>query len=221
MFRDRADGGRQLARLLRESWRAGHLAHPLVLALPRGGVPVAAEVAQSLAAPLDVLVVRKVEVPDHPELGVGAVSGDRPALLDRDLMARLGLSETDLAQRVALERDQVRRLEDRYRRGRPEPRLAGHSVVLVDDGVATGVTARAAAALVRSARPARVVLAVPVGAAEALRALGRVVDEVVAVRRPAHFSSVGEWYQDFHQLGDAEVVRLLERTRQQLTPTPR
>lgn len=202
-FRDRADAGRRLADRVAELG----LRDPVVLALPRGGVPVAYEVAERLAAPLEVFVVRKVGMPGMPELGIGAVAEGGilvrtpavPALLDRQAFEALAETEQ-------------RRLDQqvqRYRGTRPLPRLAGRDVVLVDDGLATGVTARAGLLAVREAHPARLVLAAPVCSPDAAAAFHPVADDVVCLMAPEGFLAVGEWYDDFGQTSDEEVLRLL------------
>lgn len=208
-FRDRTQAGRELAEQLRVRQDKGGLAHPLVLALPRGGVPVAREVARALDAPLDVLVARKIGAPFQEELGVGALVGDDPPLFDEWALNRMGLTHEALAGTVKRERAELRRRERLYRGGRPAPDLAGHTVIVVDDGLATGVTARAAVRWVRRQGPERVVLAVPVAAPESADLLSREADEVVCLYRPADFRAVGLWYEDFEQLTDADVLDLL------------
>ncbi|MGW7261059.1 phosphoribosyltransferase [Streptomyces sp. NPDC054834] len=208
-FQDRRQAGRELAVRLRTIQEQGMLSDPVVLALPRGGVAVAEEVARELDAPLDVLVVRKIGAPSQEEFGVGAIAGDDPPLLDEDTVRGLGLSEEELAPVVARERAELHRREQRYRQGRPPPDLAGHTVIVVDDGLATGSTARAALRHVRRRGPARVVLAVPVGAPGSLDQLRGEADDVVCLLRPASFAAVGQWYEDFGQLTDAEVLGAL------------
>ncbi|MET9970098.1 phosphoribosyltransferase family protein [Streptomyces sp. NPDC006356] len=208
-FRDRKEAGRELAEQLRVRQEKGVLPHPVVLALPRGGVAVAQEVARALEAPLDVLVVRKIGAPFHEEFGVGALAGDGPPLFDEQTLYRLGLSEADLAPVVERERAELRRREERYRQGRPAPRLRDRTAVVVDDGVATGSTARVALRAVRAQGPERLVLAVPVCAPEAAEELRRLVDEFVCLHQPRLFSAVGEWYEDFGQLTDADVLEAL------------
>jgi predicted phosphoribosyltransferase len=208
-FRDRDEAGRELAEQLRVRYENGTLPHPVVLALPRGGVAVAREIARALEAPLDVLVVRKIGAPFHEEFGVGALAGEDPPLFDEQSLYRLGLSEADLAPVVERERKELRRREERYRQGRPAPRLRGRTAVVVDDGVATGSTARVALRAVRNQGPERLVLAVPVCAPEAAEELRRVVDEFVCLYQPSLFSAVGEWYEDFGQLTDTDVLEAL------------
>ncbi|MFJ3231938.1 phosphoribosyltransferase [Streptomyces sp. NPDC086787] len=213
-FRDRRHAGQELAGRLRDLRDAGALPDPVVLALPRGGVTVAAEVARLLGAPLDVLVVRKIGAPRHEEFGVGAITGDEPPLYDPVSLAGLHLTEEDLAPVVARERRELHRRERRYRRNSPAPALRGRAVIVVDDGLATGATARAALRRVRRAAPARVVLAVPVGAPQALALLGGEADDVVCLHRPYDFAAVGQWYDDFAQLTDEDVLDVLDAVRE-------
>ncbi|NDU73455.1 phosphoribosyltransferase [Actinomadura sp. DSM 109109] len=206
-YTDRAEAGRVLAARL----AAMGLEGAVVLALPRGGVPVGLEVARHLRAPLDVLVTRKIGYPPQPELGVGAIAEGGAPVFDDGLLARLGLGEADLAPTVEAERAELERRVAVYRRGRPLPRVEGRPVVVVDDGLATGGTARAAVRAVRGRGPSRLVLAVPVGAAETVRSLRAEVDDLVVPAAPWDFHAVGQWYRDFGQLTDADVTALLER----------
>ncbi|MFJ2952408.1 phosphoribosyltransferase [Streptomyces sp. NPDC087226] len=210
-FRDRRQAGRELAARLRERQDEGALPDPVVLALPRGGAAVAFEVARALDAPLDVLVVRKIGAPFHEEFGVGAMAGDGIPLYDEDALLRLGLSEADLAPVVARERAELRRREERYRQGRPAPELAGRTVVVVDDGLATGSTARAALRALRARDPGHLVLAVPVGSAEGVTLMRSEADEVLCLHEPAAFMAVGQWYEEFDQLTDEDVLDALRR----------
>ncbi|WP_030612390.1 phosphoribosyltransferase [Streptomyces sclerotialus] len=218
-FTDRRDAGRQLALRVREHLAAArpHLqgGHPpdgpLVLALPRGGVPVAAEVARDLGAPLDIFVARKIGAPGRRELGIGALAGEDPPLFDRRALDFLGLTEEELAADVARERTELHRREHLYRGGRPPPELAGRTVVLVDDGLATGMTARAALRNLRRHGPAAVVLAVPVASPTTAAALAEEADEVLCLSKPPDFRAVGEWYEDFTQVSDEDVIKTLQR----------
>jgi putative phosphoribosyl transferase len=209
-FTDRADAGRRLA---------GQLAHlrgedVVVLGLPRGGVPVAFEVAVGLGAPLDVIMVRKLGVPSRPELAMGAVGEDGVLVLNEDVLWMTGLGRTELAEMERLERAELGRRGARFRDDRPRIALAGRTAVIVDDGIATGSTAAAACQVARSLSAGRVVLAAPVCSPDVARRLRRFADEVVCVETPEYFSAVGQWYQDFHQVSDREVADLLRRAAQ-------
>lgn len=208
-FRDRRHAGQKLAVRLLEWAADGDLHRPVVLALPRGGVPVAAEVARVLQAPLDVLVVRKIGVPGQQETGVGAIAGEDPPLFDPLVLQMTGLTEDRLAPDVARERAELHRREALYRGDRPEPEIAGRSVILVDDGLATGVTARAALRHLRRRGPARLVLAVPVCGTNSAGWLREETDDLVCLEQPPHFHAVGQWYEDFEQVTDAEVTAAL------------
>ncbi|MDQ1245953.1 MAG: putative phosphoribosyl transferase [Actinomycetota bacterium] len=206
MFADRADAGRQLARHL-----IGFAAqHPVILALPRGGVPVAAEVARALGvADLDVLVVRKIGAPWNPEYGLGAVGEGDVAVIDTRRAAEAGVDEATLARVRAKEAAEVLRRVARYRAGRPAAEVAGRTVVLVDDGIATGSTLLAAVALLRGRGAGRVVVAAPVASDSSVAALRRVADEVLVVEVPRDFRAVGVHYRTFDQVTDAEVIEVL------------
>lgn len=204
-YRDRADAGRVLAAQL--AGLAGR-SDVLVLGLPRGGVPVAGEVASALAAPLDVLVVRKLGLPRQPELAMGAIAGAAGAVhvvRNEEVVSRAGVSDADLAAVLRRETEELRRRETRYRGGRLPADVRGRVAVLVDDGLATGATVRAGVLALRGQGPARVVVAVPVGSRSACSRLAAEADEVVCPWVPEHFSSVSQAYQVFTQTSDLEV----------------
>jgi putative phosphoribosyl transferase len=211
-FDDRRDAGRRLAEQLR------HLREeaPIVLGLPRGGVPVAYEVARGLRAPLDVVLVRKLGAPRNPEYGIGAVGEEGVRLLDDEAVARVGATEEQIERTVERERAELERRLERYRGGRSGAPVRGRVCILVDDGLATGVSATAAVRVLRERGAGRVVLAVPVGAPDSVGRLRRIADEVVCLHEPPSFMAVGTWYQDFSQTSDEEVVALLRRTSDEL-----
>ncbi len=206
-FRDRLDAGRQLAEVLRS--RELSLTDPLVLGLPRGGVPVAAEVAASLAAPLHVFVARKVGAPGHEEYGIGAVAEGGARAVDHAVLERLGVTPDAFARLAAREDANVDGLVQRYRQGRAFPSVRGRDVVLVDDGLATGMTAEAALRALRDLEPALLVLAEPVCAHGTADRLAGLADHVVCVQEPEQFHAVGAWYEDFGATSDEEVLRHL------------
>ena len=182
----------------------------VVLALPRGGVPVAREVAAALHAPLDVLVVRKIGAPFNPELALGAIAFGGVTVYNEQLLAELGIEEAELDGVRRREQAELERRERAYRGERPPPDLEGKTVVLVDDGVATGATMHAAVTATRALHPRRVVVAVPTSARDSYARLAEVADRVVALATPEPYFGVGAWYEEFHQLTDEEVVRCLE-----------
>lgn len=204
-FADRADAGRQLAAAL------DHLRDrdPVVVGLPRGGVPVAAEVARWLAAPLDVIVVRKLGVPTQPELAMGAIGEDGVLVLNDDVLRHTGVGADAIRRIEERERAELERRAAAYRAGRPRIPLRGRTVVVVDDGIATGSTARAACEVARAEGAAAVVLAVPVAPLGWEERLAGVADELVCPYTPGDFVAVGQWYDDFRATTDAEVVERL------------
>ena len=206
LFKDRKEAGRILAGKLRAY--AGH-DDVVVFGLPRGGVPVAAEVAQTLAAPLDVFIVRKIGAPHQPELALGAIASGDVQVVNWYAVDTLHISEETFAAIVARERAEILRRESEYRQGKSLPSVEGKTVILIDDGLATGSTMLAAVQALRQLAPARIVVAVPVAAADTCAQLNREVDEVVCEATPEPFYGVGMWYQDFTQTSDAVVRRLL------------
>jgi putative phosphoribosyl transferase len=208
-FDNRRHAGLELGVRLLEWAAHGDLTDAVVLALPRGGVPVAAEVARALHVPMDVLVVRKIGAPGAREVGIGAIVGEDPPVFDRLALEVLGLDESEFAAEVAMERLELHRLDDLYRGGRPEPQVQGRSVILVDDGLATGITARAALRHLRRQNPGRLVLAVPVCAPRSAVELKEEVDDLMCLHQPHNFQSVGQWYADFGQVSDREVLDTL------------
>lgn len=210
-FRNREEAGRRLAAAL----QAYGSERPIVLALPRGGVPVAYEIARALGAPLDVWLVRKVGVPWHPELGVGAVAEGGLVHLNREILECVDLSEAELSDVIESKRREVAERVLKFRGERPRPTLRDRCVILVDDGIATGGTAIAAIRSIRAHHPKHIVLAVPVAGPDAVRATAREVDRVVCLMTPDDLYAIGAWYKDFTQVSDDEVVRLLERARQE------
>ncbi len=210
LFYDRADAGRYLAAEL-----AGYAGRDdvVVLALPRGGVPVAYEVARALNAPLDVFLVRKLGVPDDQEFAMGAIASAGPPLMNQWVVDALRIPASTLEAIVAGEKQELQRGERIYRGGRPFADVRGKTVILVDDGIATGFTMRAAIAALREQQVARLVVAVPVAPATACHELRVEADEVVCVVEPRSFLTIGQWYSNFDQVSDAEVLSLLERAR--------
>jgi predicted phosphoribosyltransferase len=205
-FSDRREAGAVLAGDLRMYRGRTDL---VVLALPRGGVPVAYEVARSLNAALDVLIVRKLGAPGHPEFAIGAIASGGIRVLDRDSIAANAISEPALAAVVQRETAEVARRERVYRDNRPPVAITGQVVIVVDDGLATGATMHAAVLALRQQRPAGIVVAVPVGSRQACEMLGDVADQVICALTPEPFSAVGLWYVDFSETTDAEVRQLL------------
>lgn len=209
LFRDRRDAGRQLAERL-APYRA---ASPVVFAIPRGGVPVAAEIARRLEAELDVVVARKLGAPGHAELAIGAVTADGERFLNQRILRELGVTDAFLARATGEQSAEARAREQRFRQGRAPVDVRGRTALLVDDGLATGATMRAAARSLRKRAPGRLVVAVPVGSREACLALRDDADEVVCLAEPEPFYAIGLHYERFEQVEDAEVARLLEQHR--------
>lgn len=207
-FHNREDAGRQLGVHLSglHAWP-----HSVVLGLPRGGVPVAAGVARALNAPLDVFVVRKLGLPGHSEVAMGAIASGGVRVLNDALVRRMGVSAQAMADAEAREQAELTRRETLYRAGRPSLTLAGRTALIIDDGVATGFTLRAALVAVRALSPAHVAAAVPVAPPDICRELQELADEVICLWTPPHFHAVGQFYRDFAQTTDAEVRACLDR----------
>src|SRR5689334_7233172 len=214
-FLNRTDAGRQLAA---ELTRYGARSDVLVLGLPRGGVPVAFEIAMAIDDPLDVFVVRKLGLPGHEEFGIGAIASGGVRVVDESVLRAYGVDAEMLNQITERERRELRRREHVYRDDRPFPSVADRVVILVDDGLATGSTMRAAVAALRAENPREIVVAVPVGAPETCAAMARLADEVVCLATPEPFYAVGLWYEDFEQTDDDEVHDLLERAAARAMP---
>ena len=213
LFRNREEAGERLAKALNEKGvveKGVAGSRPLVLALPRGGVPVAAPVAAHLGAPLDVLVVRKLGLPGHAELAMGAVAAGGVRVLNEEIVGSFGVDPGVIEQVTERELEELERRERLYRGDRPALALEGSEVLLVDDGLATGATMRVAVQALRERGVRRVVVAVPVAAPDVCRAVGSEADQVVCLETPEDFAAVGRWYHDFPQTSDAEVQRLLE-----------
>jgi putative phosphoribosyl transferase len=210
IFRDRIEAGQLLARELR---RYANEANVIVLGLPRGGVPVAFEVAKALRAPLDVFIVRKLGTPGHRELAMGAIATGGVRVLNREVVAGLGIPMKVIDAVTAEEERELKRRELAYRGSYSEPEVRGKTVILIDDGIATGSTMRAGVRALRAQHPARLIVAVPTVAGSTYRQLRPEVDELVALMTPEPFFGVGQWYQDFSQTSDAEVTDLIERAR--------
>jgi predicted phosphoribosyltransferase len=207
-FRDRAEAGRLLGRHLKE---AGLGADAIVLGLPRGGVPVAERVAHAIGAPFDVFVVRKLGVPGHRELAMGAIASGGMRVMNDNVVRSMGIGPDAVEQVARAESEELHRRERAYRGDAPPPQLAGRDVIVVDDGLATGATMRAAVQAVRQLGPARVIVAVPTGAMQTCAALAELVNEVVCLASPEPYYAVGLSYEDFSPTTDDEVTAILER----------
>lgn len=214
-FRDRTDAGRKLALKL-----AAYANHPevLVLALPRGGVPVAFEIACRLNAPLDVFLVRKLGLPGQRELAMGAIASGGIQVLNERLVQELSLSQTIIEAVTAREQHELERRENLYRSGRATPEIKGRTVIVVDDGIATGTTMLAAITALKQEQPAHLIIAVPVASPEIYAEFGGLVDEMVCLMTPKTFFAIGLWYEDFSQTTDQEVCDLLARAAQRHLP---
>jgi putative phosphoribosyl transferase len=207
-YRDRREAGVELAK------RLGHLKERndlVVLALPRGGVPVAYEVARALDAPLDIFLVRKLGMPGHRELAMGAIASGGVRVLNTDVVDWYRVPESAIEQAAREEQAELERRERSYRDGRKPVDLRERTILLIDDGLATGASMKAAVQAVRAHGPSRIIVAVPVGSPDSCRDFADIADEIVCARRPEHFAAVGQWYTDFSQTTDEEVRTLLQR----------
>jgi putative phosphoribosyl transferase len=210
-FGDRRDAGRKLA--VRLSLFGGERC--VIFGLPRGGVPVGYEISRALGAPLDVFVSRKLGAPGQPEFGIGAVAAGGVRILNADVIRRLGITDEYVEQITAREVAEVNRRLRFFRGGRPEPEVGGRTAILVDDGLATGVTARAAVEALRLRKPQRLILAAPVCAAQTAELFESRVDQLVCLAAPSDLGAIGLWYRNFEQTTDEEVVELLEKARKE------
>jgi putative phosphoribosyl transferase len=207
-FQTRQEAGRELGKRL----AAMNIANPVVLALPRGGVPVAAEIARALKAPLDLLLVRKIGVPSQPELAAAAVvDGDHPDLVLNDAVMRMaGLHRGEIEDLMKVQLAEIERRRRLYLGDRPPVDISGQSVIVVDDGIATGTTVRAALRALRGRKPKRLILAVPVAPEDSLAELQGQVDDLICLQQPSPFYAIGQYYADFHQVEDSEVIALMK-----------
>ena len=213
-FKDREDAGRKLAERLSRYKDE----YPVVFALPRGGVPVGYEISRALGVPLEVFVARKLGAPGQPEFGIGAVAPGGVRILNEEVVRRLGIPDDYVERITEQETAELERRLRHFRGERPQPEVRGRTAILIDDGLATGVTARAAVRALRLLEPRRLVLAAPVCAAQTAELLGPEVDELLCLEAPPDLGAIGFWYRDFSQTTDEEVIELLERARHE---TPR
>lgn len=203
---DRFDAGKVLTRYLKKYTKQDNV---IILALPRGGVPVAYEIATALSLPLDVFIVRKLGVPGHEELAIGAIASGGTVIFNEPLMRQLNLDNESINSILSSEQKELERREHFYRSDRPSHDLQGKTIILVDDGMATGSTMRAAIAALHQYKPASIIIAVPVAAADTCEELESLVDEIICPLKPVNFYAVGLWYDDFPQTSDSEVINLL------------
>jgi predicted phosphoribosyltransferase len=208
-FKSRREAGRRLARALIERGYRGE--NTLILGIPRGGLVVADEVARVLTAALDIIIARKLRAPYQPELGIGAVVNGDHILVNEDLVRTVGASQDYLNREITFQKEEVERQLRFYRNGRPDPKVAGKTVIIVDDGIATGYTFRASLESVRQCRPGHLVAATPVATRESAEMLKAFADDAVFLSIPASFRAVGAWYQNFDQVGDEEAAAILRR----------
>ena len=207
---DRFDAGKVLAKFLKEYYNKPDV---IVLALPRGGVPVAYEIAKSLAVSLDVFIVRKLGVPWHEELAMGAIASGGTVVFNEDIIQTLNVSKTEINQVIQSEQDELKRREQMYRGDRVFPVLTDKTIILVDDGIATGATIQAAIKGIRQHNPAKIIVAVPVAATETYETIKKLADQIICPQIPSHFYAVGAWYENFSQTTDEEVFDLLTKPK--------
>jgi putative phosphoribosyl transferase len=211
-FTDRVDAGKRLASALSNfSGKKG-----IVLAIPRGGVPVGFEIAKTLKTPLDVIIPRKIGAPDNPELAIGAVAEDGTAILDDNLVKYLGVSREYIKEEIERQKQEIRRRLEIYRQDASYPNLKGFDVIVVDDGIATGSTMKAALASVKNRGAASITVAIPVGPPSTIEELEKIADRVVCLYTPEYFQAIGQFYNDFRQTTDEEVIKLLQESKQKL-----
>ena len=211
-FTDRVDAGKRLASALSNfSGKKG-----IVLAIPRGGVPVGFEIAKTLKIPLDVIIPRKIGAPDNPELAIGAVAEDGTAILDDNLVKYLAVSREYIKEEIERQKQEIQRRLETYRQDSSYPNLKGFDVIVVDDGIATGSTMKAALASVKNRGAASITVAVPVGPPSTIEELEEVADRVVCLYTPEYFQAIGQFYNDFRQTTDEEVIKLLQESKQKL-----
>lgn len=207
-YADRSEAGKRLAEALQSYQGREGL---VVLGLPRGGVPVAVEVARALSVPLDILLVRKLGVPGHEELAMGAIASGGAHVVNQSIIQRIGVPQEQVDQVVNDEEKELERRSRKYRGDKPFPKLKDHSVVLIDDGLATGATMRAAVSAVRQYNPREIVVAAPVAPPDAIETLKQAADDVVCPFTPSNFMGISQWYQQFEQLSDEQVTELLSK----------
>jgi predicted phosphoribosyltransferase len=206
---DRQDAGIVLAELLKDF---AHRSNAIVLALPRGGVPVAYEVAQALSLPLDIIIVRKLGVPGYEELAMGAMASGGTVIFNESLLNQLNLEKASIDAVLESEQKELTRREHLYRGNRPFPELLDKTIILVDDGIATGSTMHAAVIALRKYKPAAIIIAVPVAAHDTCEKMAKIVDRIICPLKPINFYAVGLWYENFSQVSDSEVIELLEKS---------
>lgn len=210
IYLDRVDAGQQLTQLLRQYHNA---ANTIVLALPRGGVPVANEIARQLKLPLDVIIVRKLGAPFHVEYAIGAIASGGVLLLNDQAIRDLDVSDEVLEDIIAEEQEELSRREHLYRANKPKLNIPNQTIILVDDGIATGFTMKAAVLALKKCQPKRLIVAVPVASMEAIKALKPLVDELICPEIPEHFYAVGAWYKNFNQTTDQQVTDILSTSK--------